>query len=508
LLAVNRLDAYLLVKEFADRFCEDTMTTHTTDGYEKLELYIDGKWRQGSTGKSEDVINPATEEILAALPHASKEDLDEALASAQRGFEVWRKTSPNDRGKVLKAVADLMRGDADRLAKIMTLEQGKPLGEAKGEVLGTAERFEWLGEEAKRIYGKILPPTATGAIQEIVYEPVGVVVGLSPWNFPAMMPANKIGHALATGCSIIVKPAEETPGSAVAIVRLFEKAGLPKGVLNLVFGVPSEVSTHLIASPIVRKVSFTGSVPVGKHLYKLCADGMKKLTMELGGHSPVVVFDDVDVDQVATMAAGGKYRNAGQVCVSPTRFYVHDAVADKFIARFTEVARNLKVGNGLDAGVQMGPMANARRIEAMEEFVSDARDRGANITAGGKRMANQGYFWEPTVLADVPTDAKIMNLEPFGPLAPINRWSNFDDVVAQANGLPYGLAAYAFTKSQKRAGEVAEALQAGMVGVNSLMIAGHLVPFGGVKDSGIGREGGTEGLLEYMVSKTVTHQKN
>jgi len=484
------------------------MNARATDGYEKLEMYIDGEWRQGSTGKSEDVLNPATEEVLGQLPHASTKDLDDALDAAKRGFEVWRRTNANERGKVLRTVADLMRANADSLAHIMTVEQGKPLAESKGEILGTAERFEWLGEEAKRIYGKILPPTPTGAVQEIVYEPVGVVLGLSPWNFPAMMPANKIGHALAAGCSIIVKPAEETPGSAIAIARLFEKAGLPKGVLNVVFGVPSEVSSYLIASPIIRKVSFTGSVPVGKHLYKLCADGMKKITMELGGHSPVIVFDDVDIEQVATIAAGGKYRNAGQVCISPTRFFVHDAVADKFIARFSDVAKNLKIGNGLEAGVQMGPMANARRIEAMEEFVTDARDRGANVTAGGKRLGNQGYFWEPTVLADVPNDAKIMNLEPFGPLAPINRWSSFDEVVAQANGLPYGLAAYAFTKSQKRAGEVAEALQAGMVGVNSLAIGGHLVPFGGVKDSGIGREGGTEGLLEYMVSKTVTHLKN
>jgi succinate-semialdehyde dehydrogenase/glutarate-semialdehyde dehydrogenase len=480
------------------------MDAHVTEGYERLELFIGGEWSQGSTGQSEPVFNPATEEVLGDLPHASKADLDRALKAAEQGFEVWRKTPAAERGRVLRTVSDLMRAEADRLARIMTLEQGKPLGEAKGEIIATADRFEFLGEEAKRIYGKILPPTPTGAVQEIVYEPVGVVLGLAPWNFPAMMPGNKIGHAIAAGCSIIVKPAEETPGSAIAIARLFERAGLPKGVLNVVFGVPAEVSSYLIASPIVRKVSFTGSVPVGKHLYRLCADGMKKITMELGGHSPVVVFDDVDVEQVATIAAGGKYRNAGQVCVAPTRFYVHDAVADKFIARFAEVSKALKVGNGLEAGVQMGPMANARRIEAMEEFVSDARDRGANVAAGGKRIGNRGYFWEPTVITDVPTDSKLMTTEPFGPLAPINRWSNFDEVVSEANGLPYGLAAYAFTNSQKRAGQVAEALQAGMVGVNSLMVAGHLVPFGGVKDSGLGREGGSEGLMEYLVSKTVT----
>jgi succinate-semialdehyde dehydrogenase/glutarate-semialdehyde dehydrogenase len=478
-----------------------------TDGYERLALFIDGQWRQGSTGKSEPVINPATEEVLGLLPHASKDDLDEALAAAQRGFDVWRKTCAIDRGQILRTVADLMLANIDALARIATLEQGKPLHEAKLEIMSTAEALEWLGEEAKRINGKVLPRTRSGAVQEVLYEPVGVVLGLSPWNWPSMMPVTKIGHALAAGCSIIIKPAEETPGSAIAVARLFEKAGLPKGVLNVVFGVPSDISSHSIASPIVRKVSFTGSAAVGKHLYRLCADGMKKITMELGGHSPVIVFDDVDVEEVATASAAKKYRNCGQACVSPTRFLVHDAIADRFIARFTEVAKNIKVGNGLEAGVQMGPTANSRRIEAMEELVSDARDRGAKITAGGKRIGNRGFFWEPTVMTDLPADSKIMHLEPFGPLAPISRWSSYDDVIAQANGLPYGLAAYAFTKSQKRAAEVADALQAGMVGLNSFEIAGSAVPFGGIKDSGIGREGGTEGLLEFMVAKAVTHLK-
>lgn len=477
------------------------------DGYEQLALFIDGQWRQGSAGKSEPVINPATEDVLGVLPHASKDDLDEALAAAQRGFDVWRKTNAIDRGRILRTVADLMLANVDSLARIATLEQGKPLHEAKLEIESTAEGLEWLGEEAKRIYGKVLPPTQSGAVREVLYEPIGVVLGLSPWNWPAMMPATKIGHALAAGCSIIIKPAEETPGSAIAIARLFEKAGLPKGVLNVVFGVPSEISSYLIASPIIRKVSFTGSTEVGKHLYRLCADGMKKITMELGGHSPVIVFDDVDVEEVATTSAARKYRNAGQACVSPTRFFVHDAVADKFISRFTEVAKYIKVGNGLEAGVQMGPTANSRRIEAMEELVSDARDRGAKIAAGGKQIGSRGFFWEPTVLTDLPADSKIMHLEPFGPLAPISRWSSLDHVIAQANGLPYGLAAYAFTKSQKRAREAADALQAGMVGLNSFEIAGSAVPFGGIKDSGIGREGGTEGLLEFMVPKAVTHLK-
>lgn len=474
------------------------------NGYERLELFIDGRWRQGSAGQSEPVINPATEEILGDLPHASRDDLDEALSSAQRGFELWRKTSVAERGRVLKVAAELMRANIDRLARIVTLEQGKPLHDARREISSTAESLEWLSEEAKRIYGKVLPSTLAGAVQEVIYEPVGVVLALSPWNYPSMMPVTKIGHAIAAGCSIIVKPAEETPGSAIAAARLFEKAGLPKGVLNIVFGVPSEISSHLIASPIVKKVSFTGSTAVGKHLFRLCADGMKKITMELGGHSPVIVFDDVDVEDVAQKAAVAKYENAGQSCISPTRFFVHHAVVDRFIDRFAEVAQHLEVGNGLQAGVQMGPTANSRRIESVESFVSDARDRGATVRAGGKRIGQRGFFWEPTVLANVSPDAMIMNLEPFGPIAPICPWSSIDDVITQANALPYGLASYAFTASQKRAREMADALQAGMVGLNSFGIYGSAVPFGGIKDSGVGREGGIEGLLEFMVPKAVT----
>src|SRR5688572_30708136 len=474
--------------------------------YEKLEMLIDGRWVAGSEGAGEDVLDPATEEVLGILPHASRDDLDHALAAAQRGFELWRKTLPQERCRLLKRVASLIREDMDRLTTIMTLEQGKPLHESRDELLSSAELLDWLGEEAMRIYGRILPPTDGGRfVQAVRYEPVGVVLGLSPWNFPNILPAGKIGHALAAGCSIIVKPAEETPGSAIALARLFERAGVPPGVLQVVFGVPSEVSSYLIGSPIVRKVAFTGSVPVGRHLYQLCAKGMKKVTLELGGHAPVIVFDDVDVDEVARITAASKFANAGQVCVAPSRFYVHDRVADRFATRFAAIAGGLRVDNGLAEGVQMGPMANARRIAAMEEFVADARDKGGNIVTGGSRIGNRGYFFEPTVLTDVPPEATMMQVEPFGALAPIRRWSSLDDVVAAANGLPYGLTAYAFTSSQRRADEVSEALEAGMVGINSMSVAGHLVPFGGVKDSGIGRVGGAEGLYEYLVSKTVSH---
>ncbi len=476
-----------------------------TDGYEKLELLIGGRWRQGSSDASQEVFNPATGEIIGVLSHASTADLDEALAAAQRGLELWRRVEPAERAKVLRRTAELIHRNLPRLSRIMTLEQGKPLAEARDELSGCADLLDWLAQEALRLYGRVLPPTAGGARQVVSHEPVGVVLGLSPWNFPAILPAGKIGHALAAGCSIIVKPAEETPGSAIALARLFIEAGLPRDVLNVVFGVPAEVSSYLIASPVVRKVAFTGSVPVGKQLYELCARGMKKVTLELGGHAPVVIFDDVDIDAVARVTAASKFANAGQVCVAPSRFYVHDRIADRFAARFTEIARGLKVDSGIAKGVQMGPMANPRRIQAMEEFVADASAKGANVATGGSRIGNRGNFFEPTVLTDVPLGAHLMQVEPFGPLAPINRWSDFDDVIAEANGLPYGLTAYAFTNSQQRAAQVAEALEAGMVGVNSMNVAGHVVPFGGIKDSGIGRVGGIEGLHEYTVTKAVSH---
>ena len=476
------------------------------DGYEKLELLIDGRWVQGSDGVGEDVLNPATEEVLGVLPHASPADLNRALDAAQRAFVQWRDSSPNDRRAVLRRTATLIREAMPRLMRIMTLEQGKPLHEAQGELTDAAELLDWLGEEAMRIYGRLLPPVGGESfVQTVRHEPVGVVLGLSPWNFPNILPAGKIGHALAAGCSIIVKPAEETPGSAIALARLFERAGLPPGLLQVVFGKPADVSSHLIASPIVRKVAFTGSVPVGKHLYELCARGMKRVTLELGGHAPVIVFDDADIEQAVRVTATSKFANAGQVCVAPSRFYVHERVADAFTSGFVDFARGLKVDNGLVDGVGMGPMANARRIAAMEEFVADATGGGAAVRTGGNRIGNRGYFFEPTVLTDVPDDARMMQVEPFGPLAPINRWHDLDEVVAAANGLSYGLTAYAFTASQRRADEMAEALEAGMVGINSMSVAGHLVPFGGVKDSGIGRVGGVEGLGEYLVTKTVSH---
>jgi len=471
--------------------------------YQELALLIDGEWTEGSSGAGEDVLNPATEEPLARLPHASPADLDRALAAAERAFGEWRRVNPHRRAKLLKDVAALIRDRAEHIARVMTLEQGKTLTEARLEVGVTAESHEWAAEECKRTYGRIVPSRFDGTRMLVDYEPIGPVAAFSPWNFPALMPMRKVATAVAAGCSVIVKPAEETPGTAVAIARLYQEAGAPAGLVNMVFGVPAEVSSHLIASPVIRKITFTGSIPVGKELMRLAAEGMKKVTMELGGHAPVVVFDDVDVDKVVKLSVASKFRNAGQVCISPTRFYVHERLHGQFAAQFAELARALRVGNGLEE-VDMGPMANSRRIDAMQDFVADAVARGAKLETGGNRAGNQGYFFEPTVLTSVPDEAKVMAVEPFGPIAPIVPFSDYDEVVRRANALPYGLAAYAFTGSTGRAQAIARDLESGMVAVNSFALASPETPFGGVKESGIGREAGMEGILEHMETKTIS----
>ncbi len=471
--------------------------------YEKLEMYVDGKWLDG--GRSgEDVLNPATAQVLGKLPHATPEDLDAALSSAAKGYEIWRKTSAYDRARIMKKAADLMRQRAEAIATILTMEQGKTIAEARIEVNVSADIIEWYAEEGRRAYGRIIPGRMPNQRQMVMKEPIGVAAAFTPWNFPALTPARKIGGALGAGCALILKASEETPGTAVAMARCFEEAGLPKGVLNLVFGVPAKVSEYLIPSPIVRKISFTGSIPVGKHLARLAADHMKRSTMELGGHGPVIVFDDVDAEKVAAVAAAGKFRNAGQVCISPTRFFVHEKVYDKFVGKFAEIAKNLKLGNGLDKDTQMGPMANARRVDAMEKLVADASARGAKMASGGQRVGNQGYFFAPTVMTDVPEDADVMNKEPFGPLAPCVRFTDFNDVVKRANGLEFGLAAYAFTGSAQTAAAIADSLDSGMVGINHLGVSLPETPFGGVKESGYGHEGGIEGLDAYLVTKFVS----
>src|SRR5882672_2135411 len=370
--------------------------------YPDLALYVGGEWKNGGSRKGEDVINPATEKPLARLPHASPADLDEALAAATKGFEIWRATPAYDRAKLLRKAAGLVRERADAIARIMTQEQGKVIAEARAEVLMSVDVIDWYAEEGRRSYGRIVPGRTRGVRQLVVHEPVGIVAAFTPWNFPTLTPARKIGGSLAAGCSIIIKPSEETPGSCVELVRCFVDAGLPAGVLNMVFGVPAKVSEHLIASDLVRKISFTGSVPVGKHLAGLAAKGMKRATMELGGHSPVVVFADADPEKTADTIAAFKYRNAGQVCISPTRFYVQEGVYDRFLKRFTEFANAIKLGDGLESGVTMGPLANPRRLEAMEEIVNDSKSRGGKVVTGGKRHGNQGFFFEPTVITDIP----------------------------------------------------------------------------------------------------------
>jgi succinate-semialdehyde dehydrogenase / glutarate-semialdehyde dehydrogenase len=472
--------------------------------YTDLALHIGGAWRNGDGRQGEDVVNPATEKALGHLPHASASDLDEALAAARKGFEVWRATSAYDRAKVLRKAANLVRERAEPIARIMTQEQGKVLGESRLEVLTTADIIEWFAEEGRRAYGRIIPGRAKGTRQIVLQEPVGVVAAFTPWNFPTLTPARKIAASLAAGCSIIIKPSEETPGACVELVRCFIEAGLPAGVLNLVFGVPATVSEHLIASDVVRKISFTGSVPVGKHLAGLAAKGMKRATMELGGHSPVVVFADADPEKTADTIAAFKYRNAGQVCISPTRFYVQEPVFDRFLKRFTEFANAIKLGDGLEAGTTMGPLANARRLDAMEAIVSDSKSRGAKIVTGGKRGGNQGYFFEPTVITDLPDDSKLMTQEPFGPIAPVVTFKSFDEVVARANSLPFGLAAYAFTSSGQTATAIGDALESGMVAINNVVISTPETPFGGIKESGYGHEGGIEGLEAYTSKKFIS----
>jgi len=472
--------------------------------YPNLELYIDGQWLNGDGRAGEDVINPATEKPLARLPHASTADLDRALDAAKKGFAVWRATSPYERAKIMRKAADLMRERHDAISKTLVQEQGKAYPEARAEVRTSADIIEWYAEEGRRAYGRIVPGPGKGLRQIVVQEPVGIVAAFTPWNFPTLTPARKIGGALAAGCSLILKASEETPGACLEMARCFADAGLPAGVLNLVFGVPANISEHLIAKQDVRKISFTGSIPVGKHLAGLAAKGMKRATMELGGHSPVVVFADADPEKSADTIAAYKYRNAGQVCISPTRFYVQEPVYNRFLARFSEYAKSLKLGDGLEKGVTMGPLANARRIDAMDKFVNDAKDRGGKIVTGGTRRGNQGYFYAPTVITDLPDDSMLMTQEPFGPLAPVVTFKTFDEVVERANSLPFGLAAYAFTGSAQTANLIGDALQSGMVGVNSINISTPETPFGGVKESGYGSEGGIEGLQAYLNTKFIS----
>jgi acyl-CoA reductase-like NAD-dependent aldehyde dehydrogenase len=472
--------------------------------YPQLSLYIDGEFIQGGGRREQDVLNPASGQVIGQLPHATREDLDRALAAAARAFTTWKKSSPMERSKVLRKVAELARERAQDIGRGMTMDQGKPLAEAVGEVVACSEHAEWHAEECRRIYGRVIPARNDSVRQMVLREPVGVVAAFSPWNFPFNQAIRKISAAVGAGCTIILKGPEDAPSGVVALARLFHDAGLPAGVLNIVWGVPAEVSDHLIDSPVVRKITFTGSVPVGKMLAAKAAALMKRSTMELGGHAPVIVCDDADIDAAVKMLVPYKFRNAGQVCVSPTRFYVQEGVYERFVADFVGKTQTLKVGDGLLPDTRMGPLAQQRRVGAVAGFVDDARERGATVLTGGAPIPGAGNFFSPTVIADLTEDARLMNEEPFGPVAGILRFKTVDEVLARANRLPFGLAAYAFTGSNRNAHALSTGLEAGMVTINHLGLALAETPFGGIKDSGIGSEGGTETYDGYLNTKFVT----
>jgi succinate-semialdehyde dehydrogenase/glutarate-semialdehyde dehydrogenase len=472
--------------------------------YQNTQLFIDGAWQPALSGRTIDVLDPATEEVIGTVAHAGTEDLDRALAAAERGFRAWRRTSAFERSKVMRKAADLLRSRVDEIARLMTLEQGKPLAEARMETLGAADTIDWFAEEARRTYGWVIPARAEGVYQLGLKEPVGPVAAFTPWNFPINQIVRKLAAALATGCSIIVKAPEETPASPAELIRAFADAGVPEGVVGLVYGVPAEISEYLIPHPTIRKISFTGSTPVGKHLAALAGRHMKRATMELGGHAPAIVFDDADLDAAATVLTAAKFRNAGQVCVAPTRFLVQERVYEPFLERVVAAAKARKVGPGMDPESTMGAMANERRIQAMESMVADAVQRGATVETGGRRIGNKGFFFEPTVLTGVSREAHAMNEEPFGPMALVSSFGEFDEAIEEANRLPFGLAAYAYTRSTRTATALAANVESGMLTINHNGLAIPEVPFGGMKDSGYGSEGGREAVEAYLNTKFVS----
>ena len=473
--------------------------------YPDTHLFLNGEWREAAAKESLEIINPATEEVIGKVSHARKEDLDIALNAAENAFNSWKNVSAYERSKILRKAADIVRDKADQIATLMTMEQGKPLIEAKMETMGAADSIDWYAEEGRRAYGRIIPSRAPQGVYQFVFkEPVGVVAAFTPWNFPLNQVVKKVAAAFAAGCTAIVKGPEETPASVAELIKAFDEAGMPKGSVNLVYGIPAEISEYLIAHPIVRKVTFTGSTAVGKLLASQAGTHMKRVTMELGGHSPAIVCEDADVKAAVKILSANKFRNAGQVCISPTRFLVHDSVYEEFVDGFVKQAEALTVGNGLDDGIKMGPLAHDRRLTAIEGFVADAVENGAKVLTGGKRKGNKGYFFEPTVMTNVSNDARIMNEEPFGPLAPINSFSSIDEVVEESNRLNYGLAAYAYTNSAKTAQDLGQAIESGQVSINHHGLGLVDTPFGGVKDSGYGSEGGPEGLDAYMTTKLVS----
>ena len=472
--------------------------------YPHVQLYIDGHWREGAEARKLPVLNPATGEVMGDLACAETADLEEVAEAANRGFEVWRKISAFDRYKMMRKAAQLLRDRVETVAQLMTLEQGKPLAEARMEVMAGADTIDWFAEEGRRAYGRVIPARQMDVYQLVIKEPVGPVAAFTPWNFPINQIVRKLAAALAAGCSIIVKAPEETPASPAELIRAFIDAGVPAGVVNLVYGYPAHISTYLIAHPAIRKISFTGSTPVGKQLAAMAGQHMKRMTMELGGHAPVIVFNDADIALAAKTMAASKFRNAGQVCVSPTRFLVQEGAFNEFVDQFVMHAEKLKVGNGMEAGINMGPLANPRRMSAMQNLVADAAQKNGKLKTGGKALGTAGNFWAPTVLTELPLSARAMTEEPFGPMALINPFKTFDDAVQEANRLPFGLAAYAWTRSARTAQQIAASVETGMITINHLGLGMPETPFGGVKDSGYGSEGGTEALEAYLNPKFVS----
>ncbi|MBN3778999.1 NAD-dependent succinate-semialdehyde dehydrogenase [Burkholderia sp. Ac-20345] len=472
--------------------------------YQDVLLFIDGAWRNGANARTIPVLNPATEAQIGTVARAEREDLDAALDAAQRGFRVWRRMNAYDRAAIMRKAAQLLRERATDIARLMTLEQGKPLAEARGEAISAADIIDWFADEGRRAYGKMIPSRIPGSYQLVIKEPVGPVAAFSPWNFPINQVVRKLSAGLAAGCSIVVKAPEETPASPAALIRAFADAGVPAGVINLVYGDPAEISEYLIPHPVIRKVSFTGSTVVGKHLAMLAGQHMKKVTMELGGHGPVLVFEDADIETAAAQLATFKLRNAGQVCTSPTRFIVQRGVFERFADAFVATLAKARVGDGLAEDTTMGPLANERRLRALEVLVDDAVSNGATLRTGGKRIGERGYYFEPTVLVDVGASARIMSEEPFGPIAVLNAYDTIDEMIAEANRLPYGLCAFAYTRSARTSHRVADEVETGMITINQIAIAFPEVPFGGVKDSGYGTEGGAEALDAYLNPKYVS----
>jgi succinate-semialdehyde dehydrogenase/glutarate-semialdehyde dehydrogenase len=474
--------------------------------YPNTELFINGKWRAAISNDWLDVINPATEESVGKVAVAQISDLDEALDAANVAFKLWRNTPPFARYKIMRRAADLLRERADSVAKIMTIEQGKPIAEAKGETMLGADTIDWYAEEGRRAYGRVIPSQLANVNQIIIKEPVGPVAAFSPWNFPINQAVRKISGAVAAGCSIILKGPEDTPASCAELVRAFADAGIPDGVINLVYGVPADISNYLIPHPIIKKISFTGSTAVGKELAALAARHMKLSTMELGGHAPAIVFNDADLAAALDVLTTQKFRNAGQVCVAPTRFLIQDELYEKFVDGYVQLAKKVQLGNGLETSTSMGPLAHDRRLAAVEELVQDAVDLGAKIHCGGQRPKNVGYFYPPTVLTGVPKSARMMNEEPFGPVIPILSFTTVDEVLEEANRLPYGLSAYAYTASSETADRVGREIESGIIGINHHGQPAIETPFGGVQDSGQGKENGSEGLESYMHSKLISHK--